>query len=260
MARIRLIHWNAAESRCRAAKIEGAGYEVDGGPLAGPDDLRKLQKDPPDAVVIDLSRLPSQGRDLAVLLRKSKPTRHLPLVFVDGDPEKVVRVRQLLPDAVYCTWSRVRSSLKRALTRPPAEPVVPQSSMAGYGGSPLPKKLGIQPNSVVALIGAPQGFEETLGRLPENVALRRQARGRRDLTIWLPKSRRDLQSRIPRMVPFAEGGRLWIVWPKKASGVVTDLSQVEVRRIGLAAGLVDYKVCSIDATWTGLRFSRRKAP
>ena len=75
---------------------------------------------------------------------------------------------------------------------------------------------------------------------------------------WFTKSRKDLDSRIERLGTLAGKDGLWVVWPKKASGVKTDLTQAEVRRVGLASGLVDYKVCSVDATWTGLRFTRRK--
>ena len=128
--------------------------------------------------------------------------------------------------------------------------------MDGYSGTPLPRKLGIKKGCVVALVGAPAGFEKTLGRLPERAPLRRQARGRCDLILWFPKSFRDLERRIGTLGRKAEA--LWVAWPKKASGVESDLSQTVVRKTGLAAGLVDYKVCSIDATWTGLRFTRRK--
>jgi hypothetical protein len=122
----------------------------------------------------------------------------------------------------------------------------------------LPKKLGIKPGSVVALVGAPDGFEETLGELPEGVVLLRQLRGQPDVTLWFTRSRKDLDQGIERMGAFAEGGGLWIVWPKKSSGVTTNVSQGVVREVGLAAGVVDYKVCSIDETWSGLRFTRRK--
>lgn len=122
----------------------------------------------------------------------------------------------------------------------------------------MPKKLGIKPGSVVALVGAPDGFEETLGELPEGVVLLRQLRGQPDVTLWFTRSRKDLDQGIERMGAFAEGGGLWIVWPKKSSGVTTNVSQGVVREVGLAAGVVDYKVCSIDETWSGLRFTRRK--
>ena len=174
-------------------------------------------------------------------------------------PEKVTRIKRHLPDAVYTSWSRIRSALKRAIAHPPARPVVPKSLLEGYSGTPLPKKLGISADSVVALIGAPTGFEQLLSDLPDGVVLRRGARGRSDLTVWFTKSRRDLERRVAHLGSVAGSGGLWIAWPKKSSGVATDLSQVVVRKVGMASGLVDYKVCSIDATWTGLRFTRRKS-
>ncbi len=256
MPRVRLIHWNAGEAAERAARLRAAGYVVSHKP---PTDgfLRELRGSVPAAVVIDLGRLPSHGRDIALAIRQSKSTRHLPLVFVDGDPAKVARVKELLPDAVYTTWSRIRGSLKRAIDRPPVEPVVPASSLAGYSGTPLPRKLGIKAGSVVILVNAPQDFERTLGTLPDDVALRRQARGRCDLVIWFSKSRRDLERRVDRLGTLAGKGGLWIAWPKKASGISSDLTQADVRRAGLAAGLVDYKICAIDETWSGLKFTRR---
>ena len=238
MQRIRLIHWNVGEARERAARLESAGYEVVYEPLDAAG-LRKVREDPPGAAVIDLGRLPSRGRDVALTIRKYKPTRNVPLVFVDGDPKKVARIRELLPDAVYTTWSRIDSSLARAIAHPPADPVVPRSLFDVYASTPLPKKLGIKANSVVVLVDAPEGFEGTLGELPEGVILRRHAHSRCDVTLWFVKSRSDLERRIERMGIFAEEGGLWIVWPKKSSGIASDLSQRAVREVGLAAGLVD---------------------
>ncbi|MDA2937482.1 hypothetical protein MYX75_04365 [Acidobacteria bacterium AH-259-A15] len=258
MCRVRLIHWNAAEAEERAGRLRAAGYHVDYEVLDAAG-LRALRECPPAALVIDLARLPSQGRDVALAIRKYKATRHVPLVLVDGDPEKVARIKEILPDAVYTTWSGIRSSLKRAIAHPPTNPVVPRSIFDAYADTPLPKKLGIKANSVVALVGAPPGFQKTLGDLPDAVAMRTGARGRCDLAIWFAKSGKDLERRIERMGAFAGKDGLWIVWPKKASRIATDLSQAIVRQAGLAAGLVDYKVCAIDATWTGLRFTRRKS-
>jgi CheY-like chemotaxis protein len=257
MARVCLIHWNKAESDVRARKLRDAGHAVDAGAADGPEAIQRITNHPPDAVIVDLNRLPSHGREVALFLRRTKATRHVPLVFVDGDLEKVARIRELLPDAVYTSWARVRAAIKRAIANPPTEPVVP-GSMAGYSGTPLPKKLGIKAHSVVALVGAPTGFEQTLGRLPDGVTLRKQARGRCDLIVWFTKSCRELERRIDRMAQVSGKGGLWIAWPKKASGVATDLTQPIVRRIGLSAGLVDYKIAAIDETWSGLRFARRK--
>jgi hypothetical protein len=267
MPRVRLIHWNAAEAEERAARLASAGYEADFEPLS-PTGLRRLREDPPAAVVIDLGRLPSQGRDLALNLRKYKATRHVPLVFVQaesatpsaGDPAKVARIQELLPDAVYTTWEDIGDALQQAIDNPPAKPVVPASTMAGYSGTPLPKKLGIKANSVVALVDAPEGFEETLSGLPEDATVTRHLSGQPDVILWFNRSRQELEARLAEMCPLASSGGLWIIWPKKASGVASDLSQTVVRNTGLAAGLVDFKVAAIDATWSGLRFTQRKRP
>ena len=256
MGHVRLIHWKAEETAERAERIRPAGYEVLSEPL-NPARLRELRDDPPLAVVIDLSRLPSQGRDLGLNIRKYKATRHVPLVFVEGDPEKVARIKELLPDAVYTTWNRIRNSLKRAIAHPPADPVVPDSVMAPFRGTPLPKKLGIKAGSVVALVEAPERFEEILGDLPEGVVLRHDIGAPSDLILYFARSRKELESRIEGLAALAEKGRLWIIWPKKSSGVASDLSQTVVRQVGLSAGLVDFKVCSVDETWSGLRFTRR---
>jgi CheY-like chemotaxis protein len=257
MTRIRLICWNRDQAKQNAKVLQAAGYSVNFD-LPTPDALRDLINNPPAALLIDLSRQPSQGRDIALALRLKKATRCLPLVFVEGDPEKVAGIKQLLPDATYTTWPRIRNALRRAITHPPTDPIVPQSAFAGYAGAPLTKKLGIKPDSTVVLIDAPQDFEKTLGQLPNGVTIRRNNRGRRDLTIWFTKSQNDLHKRIKRMVPLAENKALWILWPKKTSRLSTDLSQKHVRATGLAAGLVDYKICSVDTTWSALLFTKRK--
>ncbi len=221
--------------------------------------LREMRQRPPSAVVIDLSRFPSQGRDVALAIRHTKATRHLPLVFVGGAPEKVAMVQQSLPDAVYTSWDRIRGALKEAIAHPPADPVVPSSVLAGYSGRPLAKKLGIKPNSVVGLVDAPPGFRETLGHLPAAVVIRHDARGRCDLIVWFVRSRRELQRGMRGMAARSGRGGLWIAWPKRSSGLTVDVAQFDVRRTGLAAGLVDYKISAIDATWSGLLFARRKS-
>ena len=84
-------------------------------------------------------------------------------------------------------------------------------------------------------------------------------RGACDLALWFVRSNRDLESAIGRMSAAVPGGGIWIIWPKKASGILTDVSEPVVRQAGLAHGLVDFKVCAVDATWSGLKFSRRRS-
>lgn len=132
------------------------------------------------------------------------------------------------------------------------------SRLAGYSGTPLPKKLGITEGRTAALVNAPTDFAETLGSLPSGATLHSNPRGKRDLTIWFVRSRKELDAAMPRMVRASRQGGVWIAWPKKASGMATDVSETAVRESGLAAGLVDHKICAIDQTWSGLRFALRK--
>ena len=254
--RVQLIHWNQAEAGEKIALLRRAGYEVAFEPLAQ-GALRELKTNPPSAVVIDLSRRPVQGRDIAVAIRHRKTTQAASIVFVGGDPEKVKRIRELLRDAVYTDWKNIRASLRRAISNPPVVTVVPRSVLAGYSGTPLPKKLGIKANSIVLLINPPLGFEETLGDLPEGVKLITRTSVDNDLIIWFVRSLRTLELELARFVPLIGKGGIWIAWPKKTSRLATDLTQTEVRAIALASGLVDYKVCAIDSTWSGLRFAVR---
>lgn len=256
MQTLRLIHWKAAEARERAVQLRAAGYRVDAAPLDKARPIAALRAQPSDAFVIDLTRLPSHGREVGQALRMTKSTRHIPLVFVDGEPAKVDRIRKLLPDAVYTTWNAFKGDLRRAIARPPTSPIVPGSPMDAYAGTPLPKKLGVKPGHVVGLDGAPPGFEKIL-TLPGGAKITRQARACRDLTLWFVRSRRELEKGIRARVPRGANGGLWIVWPKKTSSLASDVGEVEVRRTGLALGLVDYKICAVDATWSGLRFTLR---
>jgi len=257
MARVRLIHWKSADAEKHAAALERSGHMVDRTPFDGPA-LKSLRSDPPDVIVIDLSRSPAQGRDLGVFLRKTKSTRLVPLVFVDGEAEKVERVEGLLPDAMFTEGERLRGAVTRALRSRNENPVVPESTFAAYAGRPLAKKLGIREGSVVALVDAPDGFEKVLGKLPAGSIVRRGARGKCDLAIWFTRTETEVEKRIAKLGRFAGAGGLWVAWPKRSSGVRSDLTQAVVRRIGLAEGLVDYKVCSIDDTWSGLRFTVRE--
>ena len=131
---------------------------------------------------------------------------------------------------------------------------------AGYSRTPLARKLGVKPEARLALIGAPDGFDDTLGALPPGVAVRRSLRGGFDLAVAFFVARRPLQRRLPGLKAALDpAGGLWVAWPKRASGVDTDLTETVVRELGLAAGLVDNKVCAIDQVWSGLRFVYRLA-
>jgi len=257
MHRIYLVHWRPSEAASKVAHL-AARFEVECGAPQGSPGLRPLRDHPPAAVIVDLDRAPAQGRDIGLALRQYKDTRHVPLVFAGGVASKVERVRELLPDATFAAWDDVLEPLRTAIDKPIEEPIVPAPAMAGYSGRPLAAKLGIKKGITVGLIDAPEDFESTLGSLPEGVSIRRQPRGRCDLVVWFTKTRKDLKRRVVSIGKRSGRGGLWIAWPKKASGVQTDVTQEIVRATGLGVGLVDYKICAIDATWSGLRFAWRK--
>ncbi len=126
--------------------------------------------------------------------------------------------------------------------------------------TPLVQKLGIHPGDRVALVGAPDGFATTLGELAPGTRIVRRLGGRFDVIVAFHVWRIPLERRLPALRAALEpAGGLWIAWPKRASGEDTDLSDGVVRELGLAAGLVDNKVCAIDETWSGLRFVYRLA-
>jgi hypothetical protein len=256
--RVVLIHWKAAEAPERLERLRAAGYEPESLPPKGTPALRALREDPPAAFIIDLDRLPLQGGAVAVALRQQTATRRVPIVFAGGHPDKVARVRSLLPDGVYTEWPQMKAALRTAIGHPPAAPVVP-GTMEAYSGTPLVKKLGIKPGATLALLDAPESFADTLGALPEGVKIQATTRGAPRLILLFARSRADLERRLyPTVRALGEGG-LWIIWPKKTSQLAADLNGNDVRRLGLDAGLVDYKVCAIDENWSGLLFTRRRA-
>lgn len=131
---------------------------------------------------------------------------------------------------------------------------MPETS--GYSGTPLPRKLGISPGGRVLLSGAPSGFEDdALGPLPGVELHRRAGRAPYDVVLAFAPDRRALGRRFPPAAArLTTAGGLWVLWPKRSSGVATDLDENVVREHGLAAGLVDNKVCAVDPTWSALRF------
>jgi hypothetical protein len=129
--------------------------------------------------------------------------------------------------------------------------------MAGYSGTPLPRKLGLKPGARLGLVKAPADFGRTLGDLPPGVAAKAVSEGKTqfDVIVCFAPTMAEVVCRLPALKSRLDpAGGLWMAWPKKASGVATDVSENAVREIGLAAGLVDNKVCAIDDVWSGLRF------
>jgi Protein of unknown function (DUF3052) len=244
-----LISW-AKDLDDKLTSIRGVADEAETAAPKGMPDLKALAADPPDAVVIDLDRRPSEGLVIGIQLRKQPATRHTPQVFAGGEPDKVERVRAILPDARYSDWEGIATQLRTAIERPPDDPVVPDA-MAPYAGASLEQKLGLAGSATVRLFGAPEGFTA-------KIEAARQTDGEADLVILFARSPAELETELlGAMESVAESGSLWIAWPKGGRGARGDLTQLDVRERGIAAGWVDYKIASLDDTWSALRFRRR---
>lgn len=130
--------------------------------------------------------------------------------------------------------------------------------MAGYSGTPLVKKLGIRAGMALQFVNSPANYRKTLGHLPADVRVCRRARRELDFIQGFVTRRSALERLLARAQRYlATDGMLWVSWPKKASGMATEVAEGDVRSAGLAAGLVDVKVCAVDETWSGLKFVYR---
>jgi hypothetical protein len=134
-----------------------------------------------------------------------------------------------------------------------------QGGRAGYSGTPLAAKLGIRAGSRVALLQAPDGFDDALAPLPDGVRVLRRLAPALDVAVLFVTERRELERRFPAVAAaITPAGGFWVAWPKRASKVATDVTEDVLREVGLPRGLVDNKVCAVTDVWSGLRFVWRK--
>ena len=257
MSRVLLVHWNEAEAQERAEKIKKLGHRAEIVFDQDSGNLRKIRESPPEIFLVDLTRLPMQGREIAAYFRRQKSTRQIPILFVGGDADRISSARKLLPDAQFTEWDGIKAAIAKAFRGVPLNPVVP-GTMAGYSGSPLPKKLGIREGHSVALINAPECFERKLEPLPPSAQISEDAKGANVAILFAESEAVLVRDFRPLAKALPDKTALWIAWPKQTSGIATDLKENAVREFALAAGWVDYKVCAIDESWSGLCFARRK--
>jgi DNA-binding NarL/FixJ family response regulator len=253
MPRVRLVHWKASDAAPLLAALRAAGHLVDYEEKLDSGGFRTIRASPPDAFLIDLSRLPSHGREVATFVRGQKATRHIPIVFVGGAPEKVAAIRAVLPDAVYSAPERLRSALRAALANQPANPVIPAQAMARYTSRNAAQKLGIGEGTTAALIDPPRNYATVIGELPAGASLEEAPAAASPITLWFIHDSASCGESLPRMRAIAARTKLWILW-RRGSGV----TQPFLRESASEVGLVDYKICSVDAAWSAMLFARRK--
>jgi CheY-like chemotaxis protein len=249
-----VIHRKPAAAAERARRLSAEGFDASAYPVFGPSAFRAIRADQPDAILIDLTELPSYGRTMGSLLREQKGTRSIPLVFLKGDPEKSARVRELLPGAVFATLPNLRPAILRALRCALPEPSLPQAAPV-----PLAQKLRIREGSVVALVGAPAGIRDVLGPLPEGARVQKEIAGA-GVILFFVKSAAALGRALAALAPAIESGRtLWVCWPKRTSSQPCDLTANLIRDMASPYNLVDSKLCAIDKTWSATALSKRRS-
>jgi len=256
---LRVVCWNAELARERQRLLEAAGFRADASPLHTSGLVGHIRDLAPDAVIIDLDRMPSHGRAVAHVLRQGKATRIIPLVFAGGPREKVARIRRELPDAAFTEWAAIAPAVRKAIAHPPAVPVKPAPLMQTWAGTPLVRKLEIKEGMRVAAIAAPEAFEELLGELPEGAAIESRLHRDTQMAIWFVRSLREAAGAVDVLTARLAALRgAWIAVPKKSGSYRVDFTMNDVRELCLKAGLVDYKICAVDADWTGLKVAKRR--
>jgi len=254
---LHFVSWDKKNVDSRMSALQDEGMKAIFGVPEDRSFFHSVEAESPDAIVIDLARSPSQGRDIAINFRSRKSTRAIPILFVGGG-ESTVAIKALLPDAVFSSWETFGKDIQEACANPLANPVVPGSIFAAYSAVPLTKKLGIKSGTSVLAIHPPVEFEKLLGKLPEGVKLCKDDSLHCDILLWFLHSRAELNNEIALMAARPDFKSLWMIWPKKTSQRTSDLTQKIIRGTGLSHSLVDYKICSLDDTWTGLCFAKRK--
>ena len=257
MPTIKLISWHP-DIHQKVAALQRRGLLIEAeAPAAISGIVGAMATSAPAAIVLDLDKRPSSARNVAMVLAESQSARRIPILFAGGLPEKVEDIRSWMPNAHFTTWARAPEALRKLLEKPPSETRTTPSHRIYT--TPLPKKLGIAANMQVALIAAPDGFEETLGDLPPDTTLATWITPSTGLALCFVRSLDELASTIDMLaLRLPKTTHVWIVHPKRTGKYKVDFNQNHVRESGLATGFVDYKVCSVDNDWSALKFSRRK--
>ena len=236
MRTVRLFHWRANEAETLISMLREAGYHVLYRPSTQAPSVREIKEAATCAIVIDLSRLPSHGRNVGAWVRGSKSIRHTPLIFVGGDPVKVAAIRKEMPDAGYVSPERMIAALNGA--KRPKNPIVPKQMMQSDPQRTTAQKLGIRDGMNVGLIDPPGDYMRVIGTLPAGVNLEEDSSAC-PMTLWFAHDPVEFATSLRSRRVLASKGPLWIVWQK---GRRDGLNGNFVRECALGVGLVDYKI------------------
>jgi hypothetical protein len=257
MPTIKLLSWHD-DVKIKAASLKRRGLQIDAAPLIKISSVvGELARLSPSVLVLDLDKVPSRSREVVIAIRTSKAARHIPILFAGGVPDKIDRLRTEFPDIKFAPWPEAQHAIAALLQNPPATP--PKIPERDYSATSLSKKLGIREDMRIALLAAPDGFEEILGDLPPKTTLTPRITTVTNLALCFIRSLDDLAATLEILtLRLPRPASAWIIYPKRSGRHRADFNENHVRDQALTAGLVDYKVCSVDADWSALKFAHRK--
>lgn len=259
MARVRLIHWKSAESGPLIDILRKAGHDVEYEEKFTSKLLPVIRAAPPQVFVLDLSRMPSHSRYVAAAFRQSPKTRHVPIVFVDGEPEKVALIRGQFPDALFAALAKVPSTIKAAMKLKPVSPVAP-GRLFSYHPRTAAQKMGIAKNARIGVIDGPRDYERVIGAVADGVEFVEGAQPDCTMLIWFVTDPDTYIEMLPRMRVLLSKSklRLWVLWKKGGTTRSGAVTQPLIREAGQEFGLVDYKICAVDKSWSGIALTLKK--
>jgi hypothetical protein len=253
MARVLLFHWREDEALALVAKLEGWGHTVG---WRGVRENKEVKITTPyrfgaEVIVFDLSRMPTYAKYQAQLIRKARTTAHIPFVFVEGEAEKVEGLRRMFPAETFTTWRK----LKGVLAKLRVASIAPREAadMSGEKARALWKKMNLREGMRVYVEAAPREFFAALGNVPESVDLEAGAKDAAMAAFFFEDWDRFGEA-LDRVLGVAERMPVWAVYRKGP------IKMPELREALLDQGLVDYKMCSVNARWAGVLVKRREKP
>lgn len=247
--RVILLHWKSQEIDELAAWLTGVQV-TPYAPVTGEGMKGLSTYAVPDALVVCLDRMPSHGNAVAWHYRSRKATRHVPIVFVGGEAAKVAKVRESMPDAVFCEWKNASQAVLKAIANPPVAGMVAPKAMMPSNRH-MAAKLGLKAGMRLALIGAPAALERLVPGLDVEVEVVEAPDARTDATFWFVRVAGEVEDGFRWIGPqLGPKPRLWVFYRKGGKGVTwTGLSEAAA-----VYGLAQYKVLSLNDEWTGVAF------
>ncbi|HYZ87048.1 MAG TPA: hypothetical protein VE621_21715 [Bryobacteraceae bacterium] len=251
MAKFALVHWNEseAEARVREASSKGVGLELLR--LQPGRTVQTIRSVNPEALLIDLTRMPSNGRAVASVLRSQRSTCHIPILFVGGEPQKVEKALADAPGSQWCEWENIAKAIPKLLA------TAPKTVAKHHSEVPVAKKLNLLGGKTICVLNAPESFLALLESV-DGLTVHDQLNRKFDSVLLFTTTMNELEAGLAAIFRRTFELPLTLAWPKRASGADSELSMPLLREYLKEFGYIDYKVASIDKTWSAMLFSRAR--